>query len=625
MGAAPLLIMLAAVGVDYGWQPDGTTSPRGDNVEYIIQIPPDQLDQIKSIGEITSAIDPEIQGRISKVVVRVGTDKLPRDAGRAATIAAASRSNPRSNELGGDDALIPIPEINDSQNAIAQARTDQGDSPGSEALMKPDPQAGGFALPGSLGNPVRTNPAVSTDPAANRDNQWSDIRGQSTAAGAGVPAGTAATAVRGPSTDPIDPAARSTAWPTTTSQSGTMGAGTTASTTNAGNNPATAIPQTSGTRRATDPSDPNWSGYGTTPNFGTLPPGMNAGQSGAQNSGLASGTGSSSAAIGFPQTMPTAADLSRQATDLQRNAVGQVDSAIGAAQTFARDVAGNLLDRLGRPIDSLGRLIDPESGNLVDAAGNWIDQNGRKIDRFGRPLPIDAMNTAQGNLGLQPPPLAAQQNAGGFYGQANTSFPQIGQNTSQNPAWNQTVAQNGLQNGSQGGFQTGMQNAPMQQGQGALINSQYANQQFPNQQFANQQFPNQQFANQQNGFPTTSNTNDSRLWRQNDSNFGRGNAGFEEDNLRSASDSRLVLNNRTTSETRAEELELARQAAIARQSATTPTKNRTVAAQPFFYFMLLISLVGNAYLIFETSNLRRKFRNMIANVRATKISAQPAN
>jgi hypothetical protein len=306
--------------------------------------------------------------------------------------------------------------------------------------------------------------------------------------------------------------------------------------------------------------------------------------------------------------MPTAADLSRQATDLQRNAAGQVDPAIGAAQTFARDAAGNLLDRLGRPIDSLGRLIDPESGNLVDASGNWIDQNGRKIDRFGRPLPIDAMNTAQGNLTLQPPPLASQQNAGGFYGQANTSFPQIGQSTSQNPAWNQTVAQNG------------MQNAPMQQGQGALLNSQ-----FPNQQFANQQFPNQQFANQQNGFPTTSNTNDSRLWRQNDSNLGRGNAGFEEDNLRSASDSRLVLNNRTTTETRAEELELARQAAIARQAATTPTKTRTVAAQPFFNFVLLISLVGNAYLIFETSNLRRKFRNMIANVRATKISAQPAN
>jgi hypothetical protein len=387
--------------------------------------------------------------------------------------------------------------------------------------------------------------------------------------------------------------------------------------------PQTAMPQTSGTRRATDPSDPNWSGYGTTPTFGTLPAGMNAGmntgQAGSPTSGLAGGTAANSSTTGFPQTMPTAADLSRQATDLQRNAAGQVDSAIGAAQTFARDAAGNLLDRLGRPIDSLGRLIDPESGNLVDASGNWIDQYGRKIDRFGRPLPTESATLAQGNSAtLQPPPLASQRNDGTFYGQANTGFPQLGQNVQQNPSWSQTAAQNG------------MQNAPLQQGQGALLNTQFANQQIPNQQFANQQVPNQSFATQQNGFgqsgfPTTTNTSDPRSWRQNDPNYVRGTGGFDEDNLRSASDSRLAMNSRATSESRAEELELARQAAIARQAATTPTKTRSVAAQPFFNFVLLISLVGNAYLIFETSNLRRKFRNMIANVRATKISAQPAN
>jgi hypothetical protein len=615
-----LLIMLAAVGVDYGWQPDGTTSPRGDNVEYIIQIPPDQLDQIKTIGEITSSIDPEIQGRISKVIVRVGTDKLPRDAGRAATVAAASGSSARSNALGGDNALIPIPEINGSQNSLAQSQVGQGDSPGSEALMKPDPQAGGFALPDSLANPVRTNPAVSTDPAANRDNQWSDIGGRS--AGAGLPAATASTAARGPSTDPVDPAARSSAWPATANPSSATGVGSTASITNATNPaaamPQTGMPQTSGTRRATDPSDPNWSGYGTTPNFGTLPPGLNTGlntgQTSSPTSGLAGGTAANSSTIGFPQTMPTAADLSRQATDLQRNAAGQVDSAIGAAQTFARDAAGNLLDRLGRPIDSLGRLIDPESGNLIDAAGNWIDQYGRKIDRFGRPLPTESATVAQGNsANLQAPPLASQRNDGSFYGQANTGFPQLGQNVSQNPSWSQTAAQNG------------MQNAPLQQGQGALLNSQYASQQYANQPIANQQFANQQNGFGQSGFPTTSNTTDPRLWRQNDSGYGRTTTGFDQDNLRSASDSRLALNSPTTSESRAEELELARQAAIARQAATTPTKTRSVAAQPFFNFVLLISLVGNAYLIFETSILRRKFRNMIANVRATKISAQPAN
>jgi len=609
MGAAPLLIMLAAVGVDYGWQPDGTTSPRGDNVEYIIQIPPDQLDQIKSIGEITSAVDPEIQGRISKVVVRIGTEKLPRDAGRAATVASVSQA-----AATGDNAQIPIPEISDSQSTIAQTPTKQGDAPGSEALMKPDPQAGGFALPDSLSNPVRTNAAVSTDPAANRDNQWNDIRGRSTAGGAGTNAAAAGTMARGPSTDPVDPTARSTAWPATTNQSGTTGAGSagignSAAAPVAISNPATGAAANSGARRATDPSDPNWSGYGTTPNFGTVPPGLNVGQTSTQNSGLASGSGSSSAAIGYPQTMPTAADLSRQASDLQRNVAGQIDSAAGAAQTFARDAAGNLLDRLGRPIDSLGRLIDPETGNLVDAAGNWIDQYGRKIDRFGRALLSESATTVQNNAsGLQAPPLASQRNDAGYYGQSNPGYPQVGQNTLQNPAWNQSVAQNG--------YQLGGQNAAMQQGQGALLNQQYAN----------QQFANQQNGYGQNGYGATSNATDPRLLRQNDPNYARGLAGYEEDNLRSASDARLAANSRTTtSDTRAAEIELARQTAIARQAATTPTKTRSVAAQPFFNFVLLISLVGNAYLIFETSNLRRKFRSMIANVRATKISAQPAS
>lgn len=584
MGAAPLLIMLAAVGVDYGWQPDGTTSPRGDNVEYIIQIPPAQLDQIKSIGEITSAIDPEIQGRISKVVVRVGTAKLPRDAGRAASVAAVSQAAALD-----DDAQIPIPEISDTaiaQAPTARAQTDRADSPGSEALMKPDPQAGGFALPDSLANPVRTNPAVSTEPAANRDNQWNDIRSQSPAGGTGTNAATAGTSARGPSTDPVDPAARSTAWPTTTGQSGVTGTadsaglGTATAAPNVTSNPANAPTATSGTRRATDPSDPNWSGYGTTPNFGTLPPGLNTNQSGA---------GSNAAAIGYPQTMPTAADLSRQASDLQRNVAGQIDSAAAAAQTFARDAAGNLLDRLGRPIDSLGRLIDPESGNLVDASGNWIDQHGRKIDRFGRLLPSESTTAAQGAVqgavqgnvaSLQAPPLASQRNDAGFYNQPAPGYLQIGQT------------------------------AAMQQGQGPLLNQQYAN---------------QQYANQQHGYGATSNATDSRLLRQNDHNHARAPIGFEEDNLRSASDTRLALNSRAAIDTRAAELELARQAAITRQAATAPTKPRGVAAQPFFNFMLLISVVGNAYLIFETSNLRRKFRNMIANVRATKISAQPAS
>jgi hypothetical protein len=205
MGAVPVLIMLAAVGVDYGWQPDGTASSRGDNVEYIIQIPPQHLDQIRSAGEITSAIDPSIQGRVSRVVVKVGTGPLPKDAGRISAVAdSSSQAAAGSAEARGDGAAIAIPEL--AVDALAQAAVQRGTGPGSESLMKPDPQVGGFALPDSY-TPARTNPAVSTDPAAAPRENWGNLLGQAGNAATGASGnGTAADAR--PSTDPLAPGTR---------------------------------------------------------------------------------------------------------------------------------------------------------------------------------------------------------------------------------------------------------------------------------------------------------------------------------------------------------------------------------------------------------------------------------
>jgi len=623
MGAAPLLIMLAAVGVDYGWQPDGTTSSRGDNVQYIIQIPPHQLDQIKSIGEITSAIDPSIQGRVASIVVRVGTEPLPRIAGRATSTPTVAQAGGMTGE-NDDDAQVPIPEIKSSAEAIAAKSASRASTPGSEAMMKPDPQAGGFTLPDSLSNPVRTNPSVSTDPAATgRDNRWDDIRGRSATTvptptmASGFPAGTSSTSnmvsgsgAQGPSTEPVDPAARSTSWP------GFVGPPVPANL-NSGST-STPLNITSTPRPATTPSDPNWSGYGTTPNFGTLPPGMNTGQPAAVSSPLTTGT------IGYSQNASTTGDLlSRQAAELQRTAAAQLEATANAAQTFSRDAAGNLLDRLGRPIDSLGRLIDPESGNLVDAAGNWIDQYGRKIDRFGRPLPGETATTSAQNPGatLQPPLLPSQRNDSPYYGQTATNQPVYGNPaTGQNANVNGYPAANGYTNPNYANTgQSGGINPSTGFGQGGLANDPRMNQW--------QGGSGQVNTGQLNtGQLNTGQLNTGQSYsRQPDPVYSRGSStGLAEDNLRSPSDSRLTLNPTATSDLRGQELLAEREAAFARQSLSIPGRTKSVAAQPFFNFVLLISLVGNAYLIFETGNLRRKFRNMIANVRATKISPQPA-
>ena len=101
MGGVPLLLAMATLGVDYGWQPH----PAG-GVEYIVQIPPDQLEQLQRLGgDISSTVDPSIRGRIQRVVIRVGEGDLPHDAGPPPAddeIPANGATPPRS--VPGDDA-----------------------------------------------------------------------------------------------------------------------------------------------------------------------------------------------------------------------------------------------------------------------------------------------------------------------------------------------------------------------------------------------------------------------------------------------------------------------------------------------------------------------------------------
>ncbi|TWT52894.1 hypothetical protein Pla22_05220 [Rubripirellula amarantea] len=108
MGGVPmLLMMIAAAGVTYGWQPD-KSGDQATAVEYIVQVTPHELAQIEQIGEISSVIDPEVRGYVSRVVIRVGTGTPP----------------------------WTLPK------ALAEDRV---------ALLKPDPQAGsGFSMPSSL-------------------------------------------------------------------------------------------------------------------------------------------------------------------------------------------------------------------------------------------------------------------------------------------------------------------------------------------------------------------------------------------------------------------------------------------------------------------------------------------
>jgi len=633
MGAVPVLIMLAAVGVDYGWQPDGTTSSRGDNVQYIIQIPPHQLDQIRSVGEITSTIDPSIQGRVTQIVVQIGSGPLPRDTGRAlshsATTAAAVA---QAVALADDAAEIPIPEMAaDSQAALASKAAGKpglAAESGSESLMKPDPQGSGFQFPGGPQTPVRTNPDVSTEPAA-RNDAWDDISGRASTVRSGATTGTgsaASASVPPPSTDPVAPPTQPLAATPRASHADPL------------QMPAMASPGTSNLgaggagaagNRPTDPNDPNWSGYGTTPNFGTLPPGLAAGAGITRPPADAPRADASYADVG---SGAAAAERQRQATATQHTAAATGQPA-AAMERYGRDSLGNALDQLGRAVDAHGRLIDAQSRQLVDDVGNLIDEYGRRIDKFGRLLPAEpAASTAPtGTAHLQPPSVPAQQApaqrpTAADYAQPNGYAPGATATYNQPPYTPPTQGQSYPAPNPAGPANPAYSSTPYPStpgyGQGNPPSAQHYNVAQGNP--AAPTYPPPQAAPAApNHYPSAPPANDARGdWRsQAARDFPRTGRSYDEDDFGSPSDSRRETPpTRGGSDAAALDRDLA-----APLGAPAATRSRPVEAQRFFTFVLLISLVGNAYLIYETGNLRRKFRNMIASVRATKLAAQPAN
>lgn len=676
MGATPVLIMLAAVGVDYGWQPDGTTSSRGDNIEYIVQISPDQLQQIKSIGEITSAIDPSVQGRVSRIVVKGGTDPLPRIAGRSIALETASTVNSRPTAaLVGDAAMVPIPEILDSvanQSPTYNSLRD-GSTSKSASLMKPDPQGGGFSMPESMQNgaqsaydqvrsrvneaanqldgqarsavdsqvnsftqsandaaaraasslqnsfntqaiPNAANPnaarsasPTSPDPMAGRDNRWADLSTRAAAA-----AGQA-----GPSTDPVSPAARTTTPWTSGAATGASSPGATSPGLSApglsapnlsapglpasgfaapgfagasqpsdprsistpyGGTPndyaATASPSltASASTPAREPTDPKWSGYGTSTNFGTLP------------------GGATSPTTGFGSTTPptTATNTNSTLNDPRYTITSNSTTAAG----YKQDAAGNWYNSSNQLVNRDGQPID-RFGNRLDANGYPVDQYNRRVDENNRV--ITDPRVAQTTDPRSPYAPAVNTTNTGSTSSPYANLPASGTQTFNAPFAATAADQFGSTNpyDPNAYLPANLPQSPYGQN---LNTAQLAQQQLAQQQTA------QQLAEAQR-----------QLLRYQERDKAETRLVNFDDEIGSASDLRST---NAQLAAKAERDRIAAAAALA-------GKPRSVAAQPFFNFVLLISLVGNAYLIFETNNLRRKFRNMISSVRSSKVTTQP--
>ena len=118
MGGVPALLLVIAAGITYGWQPD-----REGGVEYIIQVPPDQIERLEKVGEISSVIDPAVQGHVSRVIIRVGSGPVPRTTPANLSGRTAATARPLLSELARmDNAPVPLPQMAVPIAQVAEGR-----------------------------------------------------------------------------------------------------------------------------------------------------------------------------------------------------------------------------------------------------------------------------------------------------------------------------------------------------------------------------------------------------------------------------------------------------------------------------------------------------------------------
>lgn len=594
MGAAPVLIMLAAVGVDYGWHPDGTTSSQGDNIEYIVQIAPEQLQQLKSIGEITSTIDPSVQGRVSRIVVKIGTGPLPQNAGRATkSPLSVQNSNGRAGTPfadAADNIDIPRPQITGAVAPIQLASDPRGIAGASpnESLLKPDPQ--GFAMPDSVS---AAGQSALDQVRTGVNNAGTQLEAQAKSAFDSIPGATKQAA-----SDVLNRAVESV---------------------RTGINNNTGVNNNLAPNATNQPS--TFTGAPGNASFQFSPEATAAGR----DNQWSDVSGRSGATAGIPSTdaadpnslrsapWPTNAATAQPATDPRT---------YGVPGTYGAPASTASPNNATAPVANTGLNNSPAAQPKTPNDPGWsgygtsstfgsapagVSLPGSNATAYGQGNFATGTNPGYGttnypNTGVY---ANAAQSAGGatstdtgFYG--NTAQPPYAHTASN---WNTPSTQPS----------TGSSNTTAWPNNTPSTNNSWPNTSTTTTPTTNPSAMEQQLAEQREEL---------RLMRSKMSSMEQQRekaqtnlVGLADEPVRSASDwpnsSQTRVDRPTTTN--------AAQPPVTYQ----PTKPRSVDAPKFFNFILLLSLVGNAYLIFETNNLRRKFKNMISSVRTAKVGAQP--
>ncbi len=617
MGGVPMLLLVAALGVDYGWQPDG-----GGGVEYVIQVQPDQWDNVKRLGEISSTIDPEVQGRVSRVIIRVGNERLPRVTPPLPRNTQTSsynqfqpgtptdgRTNPSGNIAAVDLVPVPIPEMADVRSVVpipggSGSAVGYG-APSSASMMKPDPanpQGGGFSLPESLQNVASglvensrgaieqlqqnmgagaPNQFAPNQVASNQfDSAANQLRQQGAATNSAIDqlsqSARSSFAAQGPSTDPVAPSTNRVQPPPFTSAADPTGAIARARLNGPSTDPTASrsaqwSPIDAAREAAATPSSAA-SGFGATGTFGREPESLRS-----------TATPSFAGTTNTPSDNPFASPSPASAT---ANALAtEVDYRLTPAQKASLPPGAYSFNEKGIPVDRNWNPVDTSMyANNQTRSPSAYDPNAQAASGLGSQYPGAATYQGPANY----PSTSSAPNWG------NSATSAIGQPTSAgsltgNPAFAST--------------QTSVP-ATTYQGQASYPSPGYSTAQPSESDIyaAAERIARERLAADQRLAANTASTLQSNLSQSIDSNR---NYRRDQDGYASSSDLALGSNGVAAGSSK-------NQASLAGKP--------TVAAQKLFNVMLLCSIVGNFYLFFWLKNMRDQFRDLVTAKRMSQSS-----
>lgn len=660
MGGAVTLLLVATMGITFGWTPDDA-----GGVKYIVQVPPDQLDQLERVGEITSTISPEVRGRVSEIVIRVGYGPVPREIPAHWMQTNASHPSGVSQVVSDENALRGLPIASDDRRPIpipmSSNSTQPGiipgnvNSPSITRLMKP--QSGGMSMPGGF-----DAPAPSGGPATGGFNMPPSF------AQGSVGLGTPSTAPNDSGVTTRDPSATVAPPPFTgAANSGNMDRAARfggPSTDPAGSTGANARPWSN--------DDDDWYALGNRPaqRPSTAPVGDSAM---ASNTGAASQPGSDpsnrnttnpSLNTGNFNQMPSGiggqSSFGQPSSDTVANASSRRDNSDSNAQTnpdntIQRDeYAPHLTAAEAARLPKNGYDFD-DAGVPIDRAGYRLNVYGDRVDQNGRPIQNstyadnrnDANTGSAGNSqspgsnsfsgGSSPTPQpgrnpnnatytnqtgnGSNQNGSGTaapnyagFNNGNSAYPDIQNNASGDPA-------NASSNGGQP-----YQNTNAQQSQATMPNG-YAGS--PTNGYANTgQAPAQ--------YPQVPNYRTNPPYAPIDPNINPATGyPYQNPNYPNTVPTYLASNNTPASGPAAGVPNaggLSSRGAgssslddLGTTAGTTPENGRRldrekVATQTLFNALLLVSFVANLYLMYWLNVLRLKYQEMVAAKRAAASS-----